>query len=184
MLIYVGGFGPHKNLEQLLGVFARLTGFPELDDVRLVLVGEYEREIFYSQAGQIREQVRALDLAGRVVFTGFLPDEELVPLLNRATALVLPSLMEGFGLPAVEAAACGCPVVATTESPLPAVIGEGGLYADPRSPEQLERALWEVLCSAELRGRMRAAGLEAARRLTWEAAARKLQTVIREVVRR
>ena len=52
-------------------------------------------------------------------------------LLNRATALVLPSLMEGFGLPAIEAAACGCPVIATTASPLPDVLGEGGLYADP-----------------------------------------------------
>jgi len=184
MLIYVGGFGPHKNLEQLLRVFATLTAFAEFDDVRLVLVGEYEREVFYSQAGALRDQVQALDLAGRVVFTGFLPDDELVVLLNRATALVLPSLMEGFGLPAIEAAACGCPVVATNASPLPEVLGEGGLYADPRSPEQLERALREVLGSEQLRARMSAAGLEAARRLTWDAAARQLQSVIQKVVQR
>ena len=84
--------------------------------------------MFYSQAGTLRSQVQALDLAGRIIFTGFLPDDEVVVLLNRATALVLPSLMEGFGLPALEAAACGCPVVATTASPLPDVLGEGGNY--------------------------------------------------------
>jgi glycosyltransferase involved in cell wall biosynthesis len=184
MLIYVGGFGPHKNLEQLLSVFATLAAFPEFDDVRLVLVGEYEQEVFYSRAGALRSQVQALDMAGRVVFTGFLPDDELVVLLNRATALVLPSLMEGFGLPALEAAACGCPVVATTASPLPDVLGEGGLYADPRSPEQLERALREVLSSEQLRARMSAAGQDAARRLTWDAAARQMQSVIRKVVQR
>jgi glycosyltransferase involved in cell wall biosynthesis len=183
-LIYVGGFGPHKNLEQLLQVFAALAAVPEFSDVRLILVGEYEREVFYSRAGALRGQVQALDLAGRVVFTGFLPDDELVVLLNRATALVLPSLMEGFGLPALEAAACGCPVVATTASPLPEVLGEGGLYADPRSPEQLERALRDVLCSEKLRARMSAAGLEAARRLTWDAAAGQLQSVIQKVVQR
>ena len=128
--------------------------------------------------------MQALDLAGRVIFTGFLPDDEVVVLLNRATALVLPSLMEGFGLPALEAAACGCPVVATTASPLPDVLGEGGIYTDPRSPEQLERALRDVLSSEQLRARMSAAGLEAASRLTWDTAACQLQSVIRKVVAR
>ena len=180
----MGGFGPHKNLDQLLRVFATLARLPEFDDVRLVMVGEYEREVFYSQAGAFGPRSQSSGPAGRVIFTGFLPDDELVVLLNRATALVLPSLMEGFGLPAIEAAACGCPVVATTASPLPDVLGEGGLYTDPRSAEQLERALRDVLVFRALRARMRAAGLEAARRLTWDAAARQLQSVIREVVPR
>ncbi len=184
MLAYVGGFGPHKNLDQLLRVFASIAGSPGLEDVRLVMVGEYEKEVFYSRAGSLRGQVEDLGLSGRVVFTGFLPDEDLVVLLNRATALVLPSLMEGFGLPAVEAAACGCPVVATTASPLPDLLGEGGLFADPESAEQLERALRDVLGSESLRAGLGAAGLEAAGRLTWDAAAGQLQSVIREVVPR
>jgi glycosyltransferase involved in cell wall biosynthesis len=180
-LVYVGGFGPHKNLEQLLKVFGVLAGLPAFADLRLVLVGEYEREVFYSEAGSLRAQVEELALSGRVIFTGFLPDDELVVLLNRATALVLPSLMEGFGLPAIEAAACGCPVVATTASPLPDVLGAGGLYADPGSPVQLEEALTRVLSSPELRAQMSAAGVEAASRLTWDAAARQLQSVIGKV---
>jgi glycosyltransferase involved in cell wall biosynthesis len=120
-----------------------------------------------------------LGISNRVIFTGYLPDEELVVLLNLATGLVLPSLMEGFGLPAIEAAACGCPVIATDASPLPALLGAGGLFVDPYQPEALEAALNQLLDSENLRQEMRSAGLEAARALTWEAAARQLMEVIR-----
>jgi len=181
---YVGGFGPHKNLERLVRVFASLSRHPEFADVRLIMVGEFAREVFHSHIGTIRTLVTELQIDDRVIFTGYLPDEELVLLLNRSTVLVLPSLMEGFGLPAVEAAACGCPVIATTASPLPALLGEGGLYVDPESSEQLERAVCNVLASEPLQARMRDAGLAAARRLTWDAAARQLQSLIQEVVER
>jgi glycosyltransferase involved in cell wall biosynthesis len=180
-VVYVGGFGPHKNLEMLVGVFARLSARDEFADTRLVLVGEYEKEVFHSYAGLVRRKVQELNLAGRVVFTGFLPDEDLVVLLNRATVLALPSLLEGFGLPAVEAAACGCPVVATTASPLPGLLGDGGLYAEPTDAAAWEQALAAVLRSEDLRRRLREAGRAAARRLTWEAAAKELLGVLRKV---
>jgi glycosyltransferase involved in cell wall biosynthesis len=96
--------------------------------------------------------------------------------------LALPSLLEGFGLPAIEAAACGCPVIATKESPLPALLGDGGLYIDPAKPADLELALTRVLESATLRQHMRAAGLAAAGRLTWDAAARRMIDVMQQVV--
>ncbi len=181
-VVYVGGFGPHKNLDQLVRVFATLAAVPEFDDTRLVLVGEYKKEVFYTQAGPLQTQIEDLGLSSRVVFAGFVPDEELVVLLNRATVLVLPSLMEGFGLPAVEAAACGCPVIATTASPLPGLLGDGGLYTDPGSSAELEHALRRVLSSEELRARMSKSGLEAASRLTWDAAAQQLRSVIAKVV--
>lgn len=180
-IVYVGGFSPHKNLETLIQVFGTLVIQHDLRDVRLVLVGEYRNEVFHSYFGRIREQVAALGLSDRVIFTGFLPDEELVVLLNLATVLVLPSLMEGFGLPAVEAAACGCPVIATTASPLPTLLGEGGLYVDPTKPDDLLAALRAVLESEPLRRRMGAAGLAAARKLTWDAAARDMLDVLRKV---
>jgi glycosyltransferase involved in cell wall biosynthesis len=178
MIVYVGGFGPHKNLESLVAAFDRLASRPEFSDIRLVMVGEYEREVFHSYFGLIKQQIENLGIAGRVIFTGYLPDEELVVLLNCATALALPSLMEGFGLPAVEAAACGCPVIATTESPLPELLGDGAAYINPHRPIELEEALSLVLESENLRLKMREAGLEAAGKLTWEAAARQMMTVI------
>ncbi|HKB37870.1 MAG TPA: glycosyltransferase family 1 protein, partial [Gemmataceae bacterium] len=183
-VVYVGGFNPHKNLETLVDAFARIASSPEFSDVRLVLVGEYEKEVFHSYSGVIRQRIESLGVAGRVVWTGFLADEDLNVLLNRATLLALPSLLEGFGLPAVEAAACGCPVVATTESPLPELLGEGGRYVAPLDQGGWERELAGVLRSDELRRRMGVAGVAAANRLTWDAAARQLLAVLEGVVAR
>ncbi|MCI0591196.1 MAG: glycosyltransferase family 4 protein [Gammaproteobacteria bacterium] len=181
-VVYVGGFGPHKNLEALVTVFANLAAQSEFSDVRLVMVGEHEREVFHSYFGTIKKQIHALGITGRVIFTGYLPDEELVVLLNLSTVLVLPSLMEGFGLPAIEAAACGCPVIATAASPLPTLLGEGGIYVDPAEPEDLALALTRVLRSESIRRRMREAGLLAARRLTWDTAAQQMISLMQEVV--
>jgi glycosyltransferase involved in cell wall biosynthesis len=183
-VVYVGGFGPHKNVGALLDTFARLAQQPTYADAHLVLVGEREREVFHSDAAGLEARIRSLGLTERVTWTGYLPDERLVLLLNRAAVLVLPSLGEGFGLPAVEAAACGCPVIATTASPLPELLGEGGLYVDPERPEVLERALERVLTSPALRARMSERGLAAAGRLTWEAAAAQLTGLLDRVASR
>lgn len=180
-VVYVGGFGPHKNLAMLVDAFAQVCNQTGSDDLRLVLVGETKREVFHTVFDEIRQQVAALGLTERVIFTGYLSDEQLVILLNQATLLVLPSLIEGFGLPAVEAAACGCPVIATTESPLPKLLGEGGLYIDPTRLDQLVAALTAVLSSAERRNQMRTAGLAASAKLTWEAAAQQMIDVIQSV---
>ncbi len=180
-VLYVGGFGPHKNLEALVAVFSRMAAEEELSDVRLVMVGEHDREVFHSYFGTIKRQVEKLGLGNRVIFTGYLPDDELLVLLNLGTVLVLPSLMEGFGLPAVEAAACGCPVIATTASPLPQLLGEGGIYFEPTNLTGLRDALRSVLASSGLRGHMRDAGLAAAQGLTWDAAARQLLNLIEQV---
>ena len=177
-IVYVGGFGPHKNLTRLLDVFAQLASHAEFADISLVLVGQYESEVFYSVYRQLQQQITALGIEQRVVFTGYLPDEDLVALLNQVDVLVLPSLLEGYGLPAVEAAACGCPVVATKSSPLPTLLGEGGLYFDPLNSHELEEALIKVLSSKALRENMSKAGLEAAERLTWDRAALALQELI------
>lgn len=181
-VVYVGGFSPHKNLEMLVETFAKLSSRPDFADVRLVMVGEYEKEVFYSYFGTIKKQVETAGLKDRVIFTGYLPDDELVILLNLATVLVLPSLLEGFGLPAIEAAACGCPVVATKASPLPSLLGDGALYIDPTDQRELEFVLERVLTSAELRQQIRAAGLAAAGRLTWDAAARQMINVMQKVM--
>ncbi|MGC4055085.1 MAG: glycosyltransferase [Paludibaculum sp.] len=109
-----------------------------------------------------------------------MPDSELAVLLNLAEVLVLPSFMEGFGLPAVEAAACGCPVIATKASPLPELLAGAGLFIEPIEAE-LTRSLAAVLESAELRWRLGAAGIAAAGRLTWSAAARQMLGIFETV---
>jgi len=182
VVVYVGGFSPHKNLESLVQAFADIVAHPSFSDVRLVLVGEYEKEVFHSCYTALKHQIAELGIASRVVFTGYLPDEELVVLLNLATVLVLPSLIEGFGLPAVEAAACGCPVIATTASPLPSLLSEGGIFINPANREELNSALNRILASEDLRQKMRQAGIAAAARLTWDAAARQMMSLMRQVM--
>jgi len=182
-VVYVGGFSPHKNIEGLVRAFARIAKQPEGGTARLVLVGDYERDAFLTNYGRIRTLVATLELQERVIFTGFLEDEDLVTLLNIATVLVLPSLMEGFGLPAVEAAACGCPVIATRESPLPALLGKGGIFIGPTEAE-IESALQRVLGSPGLRREMGEAGLLAASKLTWNHAAEQMLEIFEIAVGR
>ncbi len=145
------------------------------------MVGEYQKEVFHSYAVTIQKQVAELGIEKQLIFTGYLPDDELVVLLNLATVSVLPSLIERFGLPAVEAAACGCPVIATKKSPLPALLGETSLYFDPSRQEELEETLTRVLGSDTLRSKMSEGGREAASHLTWEAAAHQMASLIRKV---
>jgi glycosyltransferase involved in cell wall biosynthesis len=172
MVLYLGGFSPHKNLEALVNAFARSGS-----DALLVMVGDISGDAFYTYYGTIAARVEQLGLNDRVVFTGFLSDEDLVVLLNIATVLVLPSLMEGFGLPAVEAAACGCPVIATKASPLPALLGEAGVFIGP-SEDEIARTLDLVLASPEMQARMKERAVQAAARLTWEHAAQQMMAVI------
>ncbi len=182
-LIYVGGFSPHKNLLMLLDVFHELATREAFRDLRLVLVGDYVGDPFYSCYGQLVERVKQFGMEGRVLFTGRLDDEDLVVLLNRADALVLPSVCEGFGLPGVEAAACGTPTVATTESPLPELLGDGVLAVDPNDRAGWLNALERVLTDKVLHKRMREAALIAASRLSWQNSARQLLSVFDEVGR-
>lgn len=181
-VVYVGGFSPHKNLEALVSAFAKVVEHSSFSDVQLVMVGEYQKEVFHSCYSAIKRQIAELGISSRVIFTGYLPDEELVVLLNLASVLVLPSLIEGFGLPAVEAAACGCPVIATTASPLPELLREGGIFINPSNQKDLNDALARILESETLREQMRTAGLAAAGKLTWEAAAHQMIDLIRQVV--
>jgi glycosyltransferase involved in cell wall biosynthesis len=180
IIAYLGGFSPHKNLEALVTAFARFTAGTEFSDVHLVMVGDVSGDAFHTYFGTIAAQVAQLGLTERVLFTGYLSDEDVVVLLNLASVLALPSLMEGFGLPAVEAAACGCPVIATDQSPLASLLGGGAISIRPCERE-IERALESVFSSQEMRRRMSEAGLAAAHALTWDNAARQMMEVIDKV---
>ena len=173
-VVHVGGFSPHKNLATLLEAFQRLAASPEFDDCVLWLVGDTEGDTFLTEVCPLRARSASAGLESRVVFTGFLPDQDLVSLLNLASVLAMPSLMEGFGLPAMEAAQCGCPVIAAASNPAARMLGEGALLVDPPDAKSLEGALRRVLVSGSLRASMGKAARDASGSVSWDAAARAL----------
>ena len=172
LILYVGGLSPHKNLSTLIEAFTQLLRDGAPAGARLALVGDLHGDVFHSNQAALRRQVARLGLNGEVVFTGFVPDADLVYLYNAAQMLVLPSFAEGFGLPAAEAMACGTPVVASRVPALLEVVGEGGLFFDPRSAAELAARLRDVLQNGERRAVLRRAALQQARRFSWEQSAR------------
>lgn len=110
----------------------------------------------------------------RVKFLGYVPEDEVVSLMNGAKAFVFPSLYEGFGLPILEAMACGCPVVTSSISSLPEVVGEAGVLVNPYSVEDIARGIGQVLeFSEEQRQNTIERGLKQAKKFTWQRAARE-----------
>ena len=162
---------PHKNLPVLLEAFALARERVPHD---LVLVGEAHTRYH----DEVPETIARLGLAGRVHLTGHAADADLPAIYTLADLFVLPSLVEGFGLPALEAMGCGTPVVASSASSLPEVVGDAGLLADPRDPAALAEAMVTVLRDRDLQARLRARGLARAREFSWERAARQVRVVL------
>ncbi len=161
-LLYVGNFKPHKNLPRLLHSYAALE--PSLRaSTPLVLAGrdEEHRPTLLRLAG-------TLGIAEQVKFPGMIHDDDLPALYSSAAALVLPSLVEGFGLPALEAMRCGTPVVASNGAAIPEVVGEAGILFDPEDVPSMARAMTQVLTDAQLRERLRQQGLARAAAFTPE----------------
>jgi glycosyltransferase involved in cell wall biosynthesis len=168
-VLYVGGLSPHKNLLRLIEAFARGAR----DDVSLVLVGDLG-DVFHTHVPELRAAVARCGLDGRVTFTGFVPDADLAYLYNRAYVLAQPSLMEGFGLPPVEAMACGTPVLSSRAGSLPEVVGDAGLFFDPTDVPEMARTLRQVLDDPAGRDRLARLARERAGRFTWAASARAM----------
>jgi glycosyltransferase involved in cell wall biosynthesis len=179
--LYVGGFNPHKRVTSIVEAHARLVREDGDSAPYLLLVGDPDADAFLKDVGRIREMIAELGTGHRVLWTGFVPDEELRHLHSGALALVLPSEVEGFGLPAVEAAACGTPVVATTESPLPEILKGGGIFVPPGDDQTLLGALRLFTKDEALRREMGRRALERAGELSWDAGASAALSAIYEV---
>lgn len=177
--IYVGGMNPHKNVTGLVRAFARVARRESGPASRLLLVGDYENDRFHGDVEAIRRTVQMEAMEDRVHWLGFVPDPELRHLYAGAVAAVLPALQEGFGLPAVEAAACGTPCIATRESALPEVLEGGGLFVDPRREDSFGRAMAELLDAPGRRAALAAVARKRAAELTWEATARDTWRALR-----
>lgn len=166
-LLYVGNLKPHKNLFTLLRAFALLRS-RGASHCRLMIVGDDGKW----KHALIRECFR-LRLEGHVSFVPQVSDELLPQLYAAAEVLVMPSLIEGFGYPVVEAMACGTPVVCSREAALPEVAGDAAEFFDPKSVEDMALAIERVLRSSELRAALRKKGLERAKTFSWDECARR-----------
>ena len=179
-LLYVGGISPHKNLATLIEAFALLANEPAARDLLLVLVGDFRGDVFRTCHQELIALATTRGVASRVHFSGFVPDADLAHLFHAAEAFVFPSYLEGFGLPAVEAMACGAAVVASDRGSLPEVVGDAGLFFDPHDAEGLAATLGRVLHDSHLRTEMRAKSLQRAPQFTWEKSAEQLLAVFDE----
>ena len=183
-LLYVGGLSPHKNLGALVEAFERVHADRQVSSPRLVLAGDHSGDSFFSAYATLRDLVSARGLEQAVIFTDRVTDDELLGLYGAATGLVLPSLAEGFGLPALEALACGTPVVASDAGALPEVIGDTGLFFDPCDASSLDAALRRILSDADLRGDLARRGPVRAAQFSWEHTAALTLAACEEVATR
>ena len=173
-ILYVGGFDQRKNVLSLIKAYSLL---PDLHPFfSLVLVGGDGEETAAIKALAVR-----LGLERHVVFTGYLPVEALKRFYTGATVFVYPSLYEGFGLPPLEAMACGTPVVTSNTSSLPEVVGNAGRLVAPTDVEGFAAAIRNVIEDEALRRRMRERGLERAQHFSWDATARQTLALYREL---
>lgn len=174
-ILHVGTLQPRKNVLRLLEAFALAKERSHLQET-LVLAG---------RRGWMPDAIerRLAEMKDTVAMVGYVGDEDLPALYSGATAFVLPSLFEGFGMPAVEAMACGAPVIAADTSSLPEVVGEAGVLVDPLDVEAITRAIQQVCAEQELRESLRVRGLAQAKKFTWDAAAKKTLCVLEMVGR-
>jgi glycosyltransferase involved in cell wall biosynthesis len=168
---HVGNVEPRKNLPRLLKAFLSLRGRLK-GQAQMVISGQ---EGWLTR--RLHGEIGRLDLGQDVIFTGYLPQEELPLMMNAACAFVFPSLYEGFGLPALEAMSCGTPLITSNLSSLPEIVGDAALLVEPKDEEQIAEAMWRVFEDAQLRQRLSSLGLEQAARFSWPKAARQTMQV-------
>jgi glycosyltransferase involved in cell wall biosynthesis len=175
-ILNVNVLEPRKNIETLLSAYDRIRK-THAPPCKLVIVGGrgwgYQR---------IFQTVNDLHLEKDVVFTGFVPDEALNYLYNMAEVFVFPSLYEGYGLPVIEAMACGCPVISSNRASLPEVVGDSGLLVDPEDIEAMAAAIWKVISNPRLNQDLRKKSLERSKHFSWENSGQKLKTLINQTM--
>jgi glycosyltransferase involved in cell wall biosynthesis len=163
-VLYPANLWPHKNHRRLLEALARL----EDRELGLVLAGQD-----YGRLGELAGPAKRLGIGARIRHVGQVDPATMAALYRRARATVIPSLHEGFGFPALEAMACGCPVASSGRGALGEVSGEAALRFDPESPEALADSIYRIVYQSRLRSRLVAAGRRLSARYNWEACARR-----------
>jgi len=178
-LLYAGNIRRHKNIPRLVEAFAvvreQLASYPAYRDLRLVIIGDN-----ISQYPAVRQAVIRSRSEHVVRFLGFVPFETLRYFYQTAAAFVFPSRYEGFGLPPIEAMACGTPVVTSNVSSLPEVVGDAAVLINPENVFDIVRGIREVLLDDTLRATLIAKGREQAARFSWSRTARQVLEIYEE----
>ena len=173
-IVFVGGAEYRKNHRVLFEAFAQASRLHQ--EFSLLAIGDET-----VRGVSLRQTAQTLGIAKMVKCPGFLSVADLRMVYSQAVAMVFPSLYEGFGIPLLEAMACGTPIVTGQESALPEVAGDAALYTDVQDPEQLASVLGQLLADSDLQERLRKTGFERVKQLTWERAARETLAVYQEV---
>ena len=174
-ILHVGSMRPRKNLDRLLEAFAIVRQRRPEQKLHLMLAGDLA-----SEGHRLRQKAKEMGLLEYVRFPGFILPHQIATIYSGAAAYVLPSLFEGFGLPALEAQACETPLVCSSNSSLPEIAGQGAIYFDPLSIEDMANAIERVLVDKELRESLIAKGRENLKRFSWEKTARETLAVLEE----
>jgi len=177
-IIFVGTLQPRKNLERLIEAFDIVNGKWKMENGKLQLIIVGKRGWMYYQ---IFEKVKTLKLDDRIIFTDYVPDDDLPALISGATVYVLPSLWEGFGIPVIEAQACSVPVVVSKTSSLPEIVGDSAILIDPESVDSIASGINEVLTDEKKRFDLVKRGFENIKRFSWRNCAQETLTILEKV---
>lgn len=174
-LLFVGNLKPHKNITRIIEAFQLIQ---ERVDCDLVIVGTASG--FKTKDNQLLDRISTF--GDRIKFTGYIDDEKLGQYFAHAEALVFPSLYEGFGLPALEAMACGCPVIASNLASLPEVCGDAALYCDPYSSQEIADRMLQILQDKQLRDDLIERGHRRSLEFTYEICAERTVKLIKRLL--
>jgi glycosyltransferase involved in cell wall biosynthesis len=169
VVLYAGNIKPHKNLDRLIQAFGLLKQRPGHEDLKLLIIGD---EI--GKYPSLRRRVEGAGVRQDVRFFGFVPEQTLAALYRLASVFAFPSLYEGFGLPPLEAMACGTPVVTSNVSSIPEVVGDAAVQVDPYDTAAIADGLARVLSDETLRATLVKRGYERAQHFSWERSVRSI----------
>ena len=177
VLLFVGSEEPRKNISLVIKALCHLK--KKVPGITLLKVGGTQMG---GDRAMLMRLINTLNLKQNVVFTDQVPEDLLPEYYNAADIFVFPSYYEGFGLPPLEAMACGCPVISSNTTSLPEVIGDAGIYCNPDNALDLAEKIYDVLINDNLRKTMEIKGIERAKQFTWDAAAARTLNVYLELL--
>ncbi|RXA19353.1 glycosyltransferase family 1 protein [Methanosarcina sp. MSH10X1] len=176
VILYVGAEEPRKNVQFLVNSFSKLKN--RIPEVKLLKVGMPN---YLGVREKLLKQIESLNLQKDVIFTGYVSESELAEIYNAVDLFVFPSLYEGFGMPPLEAMACGTPVITSNTSSLPEVVGDAAIVADPYDVNKLAEEMYQLLTDDGLKEEIIRKGLKRSKIFSWEDSAEKTLKLYKEL---